>query len=158
MSLVLEAGSVAQKNKIAPVRGSGTRKCGCGRETTDGPGFYDGYRTLDRHICNPHAIPRCYQLKAGHCLTGQYLAWTTRLTEASCWCQYMIQTRENLFKNCPQWKSQQKTLWTTVLEETRKLPGPTRGKHTKVAELFADEWCSQTLLDFLATTHRWQKT
>ena len=39
------------------------------------------------------------------------------------------------------------------LEETRKLPGPTRGKdRTKIAELFADERCSQALLDFLATT------
>jgi len=63
--------------------------------------------------------------------------------DAGCWCQYKIQTREHLFKNCPQWKSQQKTLWTTILEETRKLPGPTRGKdRTKIAELFADERCS----------------
>jgi len=39
------------------------------------------------------------------------------------------------------------------LEETRKLPGPIRGKvRTKIAELFADERCSQALLDFLATT------
>jgi len=52
----------------------------------------------------------------------KYLAWTTRRQDASCWwCQYKIQTREHLF-NCPQWESQQKTLWTTVLEETRKLP------------------------------------
>ena len=34
------------------------------------------------------------------------------------------------------------------MEETRKLPGPTRGKdRTKIAELFADERCSQALLD-----------
>jgi len=91
----------------------------------------------------------------GHWLTGQYLAWTTRRPDASCWwCQYKIQTREHLFKNCPQWKSQQKTLWTTVLEETRKLPGPTRGKdRTKIVELSADERCSQALLDSLATTY-----
>ena len=73
--------------------------------------------------------------------------------DARWWCQYKIQTREHLFKNCSQWKSQQKTLWTTVLEETRKLPGPTRCKgRTKIAELLADERCSQALLDFLATT------
>jgi len=61
--------------------------------------------------------------------------------------------RFRLVSNCPQWKSQQKTLWATVLEETRKLPGPTRGKdRTKIAELFADERCRQALLDFLATT------
>jgi len=33
-------------------------------------------------------VARFYQLKAGHCLTGQYLAWTTRRPDASCWCQY----------------------------------------------------------------------
>jgi len=104
-----------------------------------------------------------YQLKTGNCLTGQYLAWTARRPDASYWwCQYKIQTREHLFKNYPQWKSQQKTLWTTVLEEARMLPGPTRGRdRTKIAELFAGERCSQALLDFLATTdvgsHRWQK-
>ena len=58
-----------------------------------------------------------------------------------------------MFRNCPQWKSQQKSLWVTVLEETKKLPGPTRGRdRTKIAELFADERCSQAILDFLATT------
>jgi len=68
-------------------------------------------------------------------------------------CQHKIQTREHLFKNCPQWKSQQKTLWATVLEETRKLPGPLRGwDRTSIAELLADERCSQAVLDSLATT------
>ena len=64
-----------------------------------------------------------------------------------------MQTREHLFKNCPEWKSQQRTLWATVLETTRKLPGPTRTRaHTNIAELLADERCSQAVLDFLATT------
>jgi len=95
-----------------------------------------------------------YQLKTGHCLTGQYLAWTTRRPDATCWwCQYSIQAREHLFKNCPQWKCQQKTLWTTVLKETNKLPGPTRRRdRTSIAELLADERCSQAVLQFLATT------
>jgi len=53
--------------------------------------------------------------------------------------------------NCPQWKSQQKTLWATVLKETNKLPGPTRGRGwTSIAELLADERCSQAVLDFFA--------
>ena len=113
-------------------------------------------------------MPKCLasrfnQLKTRDCLTGQYHVWTTRRPDASCWwCQYKIQTREHLFKNCPQWKSQQKILWTTVLEEARMLSGPTRGRgRTKIAELFADERCSQAILDILATTdvgsHRWQK-
>jgi len=54
---------------------------------------------------------------------------------------------------CPQWRSQQKTLWTTVLEETRKLPGLTRGRdRTNIAELLADERCSQVVLAFFANT------
>ena len=40
----------------------------------------------------------------------------------------------------------------TVLEETRKLPGPTRGRgRTSIAELLADER-SQAVLQFFATT------
>ena len=103
---------------------------------------------------NKRLASRFYQLKTGHCLTGQYLTWTTRRPDATCWwCQYKIQTREHLFKNCPQWKSQQKTLWATVLEETHKLPGPLLGRdRTSIAELLTDERSSQAVLDFLATT------
>jgi len=67
--------------------------------------------------------------------------------------QCSIQTREHLFMNCLQWRCQQKTLWAVGLEETRKLLGPTRGwGRTKIAELLADERCSQAVLVFLATT------
>ena len=52
---------------------------------------------------NKRQASRFYQFKTGHCLTGQYLAWTTRHPDATCWwCQYSIQTREHLLKNCPQ--------------------------------------------------------
>jgi len=38
------------------------------------------------------------------------------------------------------------TFWTAVLEETKKLPDPTRGRdRTKIAELLADEQCSQAI-------------
>jgi len=41
----------------------------------------------------------------------------------------------------------------TVLEETRKLPGPTQGRdRTNIAELLVDERCSQAVLAFLANT------
>jgi len=100
---------------------------------------------------NKRQAARFYQFKTGHCLTGQYLAWTTRRPDAtSWWCQYSTQT---LFNNCPQWRCQQKTLWTTVLKETTKLPGPTRRRdRTGIAELLADERCSQAVLQFFATT------
>jgi len=36
---------------------------------------------------------RFYQLKTGHCLTGQYLQWATRRLDAKCWwCNYKTQT------------------------------------------------------------------
>ena len=57
-------------------------------------------------------------------------------------------THEHL-QELPEWKSQQKTLWATVLEETKKHQGPVRGKdRTKITELFADERCSKATLDF----------
>ena len=82
--------------------------------------------------------------KRGHCLTGQYLQLTTRRPDAKCWwCNYKSQTREHLFKNCPQWKSQQEG------GQRRNRP---RRKPVKISELFADERCSKAILDFLATT------
>ena len=34
------------------------------------------------------------------------------------WCRYQNQTREHLFKVCPEWKTQQKILWAEVRKET----------------------------------------
>ena len=46
---------------------------------------------------------RFYQLKTGHCLTGQYLNWTTSQPTPQCWwCQFWTQTRDHLFKKVPQ--------------------------------------------------------
>ena len=45
---------------------------------------------------------RFYQIKTGHCLTAQYLNWTTRRPTPQCWwCRYSVQTWEHLFKECP---------------------------------------------------------
>ena len=49
----------------------------------------------------------------------------------------------------PAMESQQKTLWATVRRRPRNFRGRDR---TKIAELFADERCSQAILGFLATT------
>ena len=60
-----------------------------------------------------------YQLKTGHCLTGQYLNWTRNRPTPECrWCRYPTQTREHLFKVCPEWKAQQQVLWAEVKKET----------------------------------------
>jgi len=62
---------------------------------------------------------RFYQLNTGHTRTGQYLHWAKmRPTAQRWWCQYPSQTRDHLFKVCPEWKMQQKILWAEVQKET----------------------------------------
>jgi len=57
------------------------------------------------------------------------------------------QTRDHLFKVCPERKAQQKILWEEVQEESG------RGKSRfKFRDLLADGRCSQAALDFLSTT------
>jgi hypothetical protein len=91
---------------------------------------------------------RYYQLKTGHCLTGQYLKWTKSRVSAKCgWCSCQVQTREHLFKNCRRWRKQQKTLWGEVRRDTG------RGKNRfKIRDLFADERCTRAILSFLRAT------
>jgi len=91
---------------------------------------------------------RFYQLKTGHCRTGQYLHWTKARPTAQCWwCRCPTQTRDHLLKGCPRWKGQQKTFWKEVWKETG------RGKRWwKAHELFADRRCGQAVLDFLSST------
>jgi len=91
---------------------------------------------------------RFYQLKTGHCRTGQYLHWAKARPTAQCWwCRCPTQTRDHLLKECPRWKEQQKALWGEVYKETG------RGKRRwRALELFADPRCSQAQLDFLTTT------
>jgi len=72
---------------------------------------------------------RFYQMKIGHCLTGQYLYWTkNRPNPQRWWCRYQIQTREHIFKLCPERKAQQKILWAEEgdgeVEEPLEGPGP----------------------------------
>jgi len=91
---------------------------------------------------------RFYQIKTGHCLSGQYLHWTENRPTPQCWwCQYQNQTREHLFKVCPEWKAQREILWAEVLKETR------RGKSRwKIRDLLADGRRTQAVLDFLSAT------
>jgi len=91
---------------------------------------------------------RFYQLKTGHCRTGEYLHWTTSRPTPQCWwCLHPRQTREHLLKGCPKWRKQQRVLWKEVWKET----GKGRGR-LKAHELFAELGASQAILDFLATT------
>ena len=91
---------------------------------------------------------RFYQLKTGHARTVQYLHWAKVRPEAQCWwCKCPSQTRDHLFKVCPEWKTQQKTLWAEVLKETKR-----RKSRWTVRDLMADERCGQAVLDFLSST------
>jgi len=92
---------------------------------------------------------RFYQIKTGHCLTGQYLHWTKNRATTQCWwCRYQQQIREYLFKVCPEWKAQQKDLWAEVWKETG-----TWKSRWKIRDLLADERFSQAVLDFLNATN-----
>jgi len=91
---------------------------------------------------------RFYQLKTGHCLTGQHLNWTKNRPTPQCWwCGSRIQTRDHLLKECAKWRGQQKILWA----EVRKKTGRWKSRW-KVRDLLADERCSSAVLDFLSTT------
>jgi len=64
---------------------------------------------------------RFYQLKTGHCRTGQYLHWAKARPDLKCWrCQRPSQTRDHLVKVCPKWKGPQNILRAEVLKEIRR--------------------------------------
>jgi len=91
---------------------------------------------------------RFYQLKTGHCRTGEYLHWTTARPTPQCWwCPHPRQTREHLLKGCPKWRKQQRVLWKEVWKETGK--GRAR---LKAHELFGEPGASQAVLEFLSST------
>jgi hypothetical protein len=90
---------------------------------------------------------RFYQIRTGHCLTGQYLHWTKNRPTPQCWwCWYPTQTLEHLFKVCLEWKAQQKILWAEVKETGRWKD------RWKIRDLLADGRCSRAVLDFLTST------
>ena len=88
-----------------------------------------------------------YQLKTVHARTGQYLHWAKARPDAQCWwCKCPSQTRDHLFKVCPEWKMPQKILWAEVLKETNRW----KSRWT-VRDLLADGRCGRTVLDFLSS-------
>jgi len=97
---------------------------------------------------NKWVAARFYQIKTGHFHTGQYLEWTENRTSVQCWwCRCKEQTREHVFKNCGQWKEQQKVLWKEVCKETGK-----GRSQFPIRDLLADDRCSRAVLDFRSTT------
>jgi len=67
---------------------------------------------------NKRLALRFYQIKMGHCLSGQYLNWTKNRPTPQCWWRrYSTQTREHLVEVCLERKAQ-KTMWAGVRRET----------------------------------------
>jgi hypothetical protein len=55
--------------------------------------------------------------------------------------------RDHLFKECAEWREQQRILWAEVRKETGRWKSRWR-----VRDLLADERCNKAVLDFLSTT------
>jgi len=101
---------------------------------------------------------RFYQLKTGHALTGKYLRRIGKRRDMKCWwCGHEYQTRDHLFKCCKRWKREQKRLWVDGKEGEDGYEGIEKVmKKPKislpVSLVFAEEKCTQALLDFLYHT------
>ena len=61
------------------------------------------YQKPDRAPAKTNRQPaaRFYQLKTGHCLTGQFLKLTEGKPATECWrCSYQARIRGHIFSNC----------------------------------------------------------
>jgi len=101
---------------------------------------------------------RFYQLKSGHALIAKYLLRMGKRRDMKCWwCGHEYQTRDHLFKWCKRRKREQKRLWVDGQEGEEGYEGVEKVlKKPKISLpmslVFAEEKCSQALLDFLSCT------
>jgi hypothetical protein len=101
---------------------------------------------------------RFYQLKTGHALLGKYLRLIGKRRDMKCWwCGHEYQTRDHLFKWCKRWKREQKRLWVDGQKGEDGYEGVEKVlKKPKISLpmslVFAEEKCTQALLDFLSVT------
>jgi len=101
---------------------------------------------------------RVYQLKSGHALIAKYLMRIGKRRDMKCWwCGHEYQTRDHLFKWCKRWKQEQKRLWIDGQEGEDGYKGVEKVlKKPKISLpmslVFAEEKCSQALMDFLFCT------
>jgi len=101
---------------------------------------------------------RFYQLKSGHALIAKYLLRIRKRRDMKCWwCGHEYQTRDHLFKWCKRWKREQKRLWVDGQEGEDGYKGVEKVfKKPKISLpmslIFAEEKCSQVLMDFLSCT------
>jgi len=103
-------------------------------------------------------VARFYQLKSGHALLAKYLLQIRKRSDMKCWwCGHEYQTRDHLFKWCKRWKQEQKWLWVDGQEGEDGYEGVEKLlKKPKISLpmslIFAEEKCSQALIDFLSCT------
>jgi len=103
-------------------------------------------------------VARFYQLKSGHALIAKYLLRIGKRRDMKCWwCGHEYQTRDHLFKWCKKWKREQKRLWVDGQEGGEGYEGIEKVfKKPKISLpmslVFAEEKCSQALMDFLFHT------
>jgi len=101
---------------------------------------------------------RLYQLKSECALMGKYLMWIGKRSDMKCrWCGHEYQMRDNLFKWCKRWKQQQKRLWIDWQEGEEghkgiKMVFKKPKISLRISLVFAEEKCSQALLDFVSCT------
>jgi hypothetical protein len=93
------------------------------------------------------AIPAVFQYPPGSYPPSRHRT-KSRPSPQCWWCaSKRPQTRDHLFKECIEWKEQQKTVWAEVRKETGRWKSC-----WKVRDLLADERCNRAVLDFLSTT------
>jgi ribonuclease HI len=103
-------------------------------------------------------VSRFYQLKSGLALIAKYLRWIGKRRDMKCWWRgHEYQTRDHLFKWCKRWKREQMPLWVDGQEGEDGYEGVERVmKKPKISLpmslVFAEEKCTQALLDFLSIT------
>ena len=100
---------------------------------------------------------RFYQLKTGHAIIASYLRRIGKGDMKCWWCGHEYQTRDHLFKWCKGWKREQKRLWVDGQKGEHGYEGIEKVlKKPKISLpmslVFAEEKCSQALLDFLSVT------
>jgi len=109
---------------------------------------------------NKTIAARFYQLKSEHGLIVRfkYLMQIGKRRDLKCWwCGHEYQTRDHLFKWCKRWKQEQKRLWVDGQEGEDGYEGVKKVlKKSKISLpmslVFAEEKCSQALMDFLFHT------
>jgi len=80
--------------------------------------------------------PRFYQLKTGHCLTGQYPHWTRNRPTAECWwCRRLGIT---LTRTAPSGSPQERNLWAVVLKETGRGKSEWRIRESGISSPMGD--------------------